>query len=376
MADDVITVDGPAGAGGRGSWGRREFDSATSVLRDTGYLVVLKTAIGAACLSLVVLGVIVQLHPLGPRGVEHRVIHGLVLASAAAMGLRWLYGPWPTHRGAVAFVVWGDLSIATCAIVMAAPAGQLNTTIHMGLIGVFAAFLLGWRVLAAHCVFATTTILGLTAWAVLSGQATLLDLYIYYDPALTSVVVLPVVIQAVIEAVRRSIGRTSRQAVRDPLTGLYNRRGMRAAVTATLDTLVTAPVMAIAVIDLDDFKTLNDTRGHHAGDTALREIAHHLHGIVRHDGDLVARTGGDEFIVIAYLNTIEGLASFSKRCAALHDDPSLASTSIGIAGHPTGDPNFDLDTLLHHADTAMYEAKRAGGRHLALHTGDSTTGPQ
>ena len=352
------------------AWGQREFDFATSALEATGYLRALEVGIGALCGSMVALGVVVQFHPMGPHGLNHRLIHGLVLASAAAVGLWWLARPWPSHRAAIAFVVWADLSVVVCASMLSAPPAQLCATIHLGLIGVFAAFLLGWRILAAHCAFATAAVLGLTAWGVLGGHATLLDLYIYYAPALSSVVVLPIIIQSVIEAGRRMVGRTARHAVRDPLTGLFNRRGMERSVGVALGTRVTSTLMALAVVDLDCFKLLNDTLGHKAGDAALCEVARHLRDIIRHDGDLVARTGGDEFVLIANLDESSELDSFIDRCADLHRNSTLdISTSIGIAWQGIDEPDFDFDSLLRHADTAMYQAKRHGGNHLIVHNG-------
>ena len=156
---------------------------------------------------MAVLGLIVQFHPLGPHGVATRAVHGAVLVSTVAVGLWWLIRPWPGYRSAIAFVVWADLAVAIDASVLSAPQSRLCATIHMGLIGVFVAFLLGWRILAWHCAVATATIVGLVMWAVLRDRVSVLDLYIYFAPALSSVVVLPVVIQAVIEGARRSIGR-------------------------------------------------------------------------------------------------------------------------------------------------------------------------
>ena len=357
------------GSSQRSPWGRQEYDSATPALRATGYLGALKVVIGALCMSMVLLGAIVQFHPLGPHGLDRRLIHAAVLASAAVVGLCWMVRPWPSYRGAVAFVVWADLGVATDAALLSAPSARLCATIHMGLAGVFIAFLLGWRILAVHSAFAAATILTFTVWGVVGDHASLLDLYIFYAPALSSVVALPVFIQAVIEAGRRSMGRTAHQAIRDPLTGLLNRRGMHATVESGLSTLVTSTLMAVAVVDVDRFKELNDTHGHDAGDAALREVAHCLRGIIRHDGDLVARTGGDEFVLIVYLEDSDGLDSFVERCTDFRDRHALpVRTSIGIAWQGTGDAHFHLETLLQRADTAMYRAKRAGGDQLVTHT--------
>lgn len=350
-------------------WGRREYASATEVVRASGYLGMLKAAIGVMCLSMLVLAILVQLHPLGPPTPSLRVVHAAVAATAVVVGPLWIVRPWPSHRWALAFVAWADVSIAICGIVLGGPSAQINTTIHMGLVGVFAAFLLGMRVLAVHCAFATLVITGLTAEAILHGHGTLLDLFIYYSPALTTVVLLPVIIQAVIEAGRRSIGRTARDAIRDPLTGLLNRRGMRTTVRSTVNTLSSSDLMMVAVVDLDRFKELNDAQGHTAGDAALLDMARHLRSIVRKNGDLVARTGGDEFAVVAYLESDDGLPGFVQRCTQLHADPTLIGTSIGIAWGTIDGEDFDLDVLIRRADAAMYLAKQQGGGRIVLQDG-------
>lgn len=90
------------------------------------------------------------------------------------------------------------------ACTLSAPASRLGALAHMGLIGVFAAFLLGWRVLAVHCVFATVAIFGLMGWNARLGEATWFDQYVYSAPALSSVVLLPIITQVVIEGGRRS----------------------------------------------------------------------------------------------------------------------------------------------------------------------------
>ncbi len=354
--------------------GKREFEFATAAVRTTGYLPFLKYGICALCLSMAALGLIVQFHPMGPHGLTARVIHGAVLSTAVVVGVWWLVRPWPRYRGAIAFVVWADVCIIVCAALTSTPQARLCATIHLGLIGVFAAFLLGWRILGMHCVLASSAIVGFTAWAVVSGQASLFDLFIYIAPAVSSVVVLPVVMQAVIEAGRHSIGRVTVQATRDPLTGLLNRRGMDAAVRAAASTASGDEVVvaAVAVIDVDRFKSLNDEHGHDVGDAALQDIARRLVAMIR-PVDIAARIGGDEFLVIAYFEHRSGVDSFVDRCTAnlLHRKGNEnVSTSVGIACQPTVDGHVDVDELVRRADSAMYRAKRRGGNAVVVSAPD------
>jgi diguanylate cyclase (GGDEF)-like protein len=122
----------------------------------------------------------------------------------------------------------------------------------------------------------------------------------------------------------------------------------------------------VLFIDLDRFKHINDSLGHHVGDELLRSVARRLVQAVR-TGDTVSRLGGDEFVVV--LNGVSGPEEVSlivqqRLIARVREPHAVAgaelhvSCSIGIAMYP-GDAD-DLDTLMRHADTAMYEAKAAG----------------
>lgn len=354
--------------------GRDEYQFATLALRSGGHIGLLKAAIGGLCLSMAILGWVVQLHPLGPNGTPVRLIHLLASSSALIMAAWWLWGRWPSYVQAVAFVAWADVSLAVAASVLSAPQSRICATIHFGLIGMFAAFLLGKKVLAVHCAFAVTVITALTAYSTFVDQVGWFDLYIYFAPALSTVVVMPVALQAVIDGGRKMARATARDALRDPMTGLYNRRGMyRAAQEFITDQ--PAGVLTVAVVDLDRFKDLNDTYGHDHGDAVIRAVGTALKACVR-SRDVVARVGGDEFVVIAILDSPSGLDGFIERirdAAATSASAVTVTTSIGIASRSiTTDAYNDtaLDTVLAHADTAMYDAKRSGGNRIAHYAFD------
>jgi len=157
----------------------------------------------------------------------------------------------------------------------------------------------------------------------------------------------------------------------DPLTGLPNRSLLRDRVQRAL-THSTRHMNhgAILFIDLDNFKTLNDTKGHNIGDLLLIEVAKRLQDCIR-SGDTVARLGGDEFVVVLdELNedTQQAAAQAQdigeKVLASLNQPFNLqgfehhSSASIGVSLFR--DNEIGMDDLLRHADTAMYQAKTSG----------------
>ncbi len=157
----------------------------------------------------------------------------------------------------------------------------------------------------------------------------------------------------------------------DPMTGLHNRRAVIDEVAAILAHPVrSGQAMAMLFIDLDDFKPVNDRLGHAAGDALLTEVAHRIRRATRR-GDLVARIGGDEFLVFltALRDTADAGLTAHKLLEAisapvlLGDDEVHVTASIGVCAATTGDAT---DTVLERADTAMYEAKRAGGNRVHM----------
>jgi diguanylate cyclase (GGDEF)-like protein len=156
------------------------------------------------------------------------------------------------------------------------------------------------------------------------------------------------------------------QATTDALTGLVNRRSFEEHVRITLGGMRGSDGVGIIFVDLDRFKEINDVHGHLAGDEVLVEAAHRLSSAVR-DGDVVARLGGDEFTILLRsvrapgdaVAVAERVLSLMRQPIVLSDATQVSTTpSVGIALALQDDR--DPAQLLKNADTAMYEAKRAG----------------
>ncbi|MEO6445803.1 MAG: EAL domain-containing protein [Gemmatimonadaceae bacterium] len=156
------------------------------------------------------------------------------------------------------------------------------------------------------------------------------------------------------------------QAMHDPLTGLPNRAFFRARVVSALARDGGRSEVAVLFLDLDNFKTINDSLGHAAGDHLLREVASRLLHATR-GCDIAARLGGDEFaIIVDRVGADADVERVAQRILHALEVPVATGgklvhigVSIGIARSPEGGAG-DADALLLSADTAMYEAKHRG----------------
>ena len=209
-------------------------------------------------------------------------------------------------------------------------------------------------VLAAILAFATVALCLLTV-----GQFTDID---PVGIALATATVLAGMARAGFTVVAR-LRETRTQALTDDLTGLSNRRHLVDTLHATIESAQDeGDELALLLIDLDGFKELNDTLGHHAGDEVLRQIGPRLQDLLRND-DTLARLGGDEFAVILRPGDEASASTAGLRLrAALEESFAVGGihvhidASVGIALYPNHAP--DAMGLLQRADVAMYQAKR------------------
>ena len=173
-----------------------------------------------------------------------------------------------------------------------------------------------------------------------------------------------------------ALGTIQDMATHDSLTGLHNRASMTDALEhAVSKARRGGESLAILFIDLDGFKSVNDTLGHATGDQLLREIAQRLRAKVR-QSDLVARLGGDEFVVmVETITDRHGVQLLAAKILAAVGEPMqlqghevTVTASIGISVFP--DDGSDVSSLLANADMAMYRAKALGHNRATEYSAD------
>jgi diguanylate cyclase (GGDEF)-like protein len=182
-----------------------------------------------------------------------------------------------------------------------------------------------------------------------------------------AVLVVPAVMLTRANGVRdRLVEELKQQAAIDPLTGLVNRRSFDEALETTLRRPVGAGT-ALVLIDVDSFKTINDSHGHPIGDAVLVHLAEVLREQIRTDDAVLSRLGGDELAVLLRDCTPEVAARRAEdlllavRSTPLDlTDGTLLSLSISLGVAHVPEQQGDLTSLYHEADVALYDAKRGG----------------
>lgn len=157
----------------------------------------------------------------------------------------------------------------------------------------------------------------------------------------------------------------TQMAMHDALTGAWNRRWFDHWLCEEINRAERySRSLSLIMLDLDLFKVVNDTHGHPAGDTVLKEVANQCLSIIR-TTDTLSRFGGEEFCVLMPETSSEAACGLAERLRAgvesleiMHNEIKLGITvSLGVA---VFSPGMDAETMLHHADESLYHAKRNG----------------
>ncbi|MGZ4136062.1 MAG: putative bifunctional diguanylate cyclase/phosphodiesterase [Actinomycetota bacterium] len=277
------------------------------------------------------------------------------LASLRPPSPWWQLGP----AVLVAAIVGYSVNALLCAVYFHLRTGEGTFAILRDMhVGVFGEFVVSYMGLALFAVIVATTFLRIGPWSIAVFIAPLA----FARQMFTRTQSLQVATNELAVKQREN----EYQALHDALTDLPNRvlfqQKLRETIGARSES---SGIVAVMLIDLDHFKEINDTLGHHFGDALLQEIGPRLGGTLRAD-DMMARLGGDEFGLVlpdlddeaSAIRVAERILEELERPIAVEALQLDVSGSIGIALYPTH--SEDVETLLRRADVAMYAAKESG----------------
>jgi diguanylate cyclase (GGDEF)-like protein len=221
-------------------------------------------------------------------------------------------------------------------------------------------------------------LLGPRGSAVLSGSRILVGVILAALILLALALIVPLV-----RDLRQQHERAEEEAITDALTGLSNHRRFRQILSKEVERAKRFDrPLSVVMLDLDDFKAINDNHGHLQGDRVLREVGHILRAESR-EVDEPARYGGEEFAIVLPETRVEGAMEVGERIRRRLDAMRLpldgrtedisVRASVGVAGSP--DQSLDVNTLIKSADQALYGAKQQGKNRTARAAGRRAAEP-
>ncbi|WP_405164076.1 GGDEF domain-containing protein [Nocardia sp. NBC_01499] len=335
-----------------------------------------KFMLGAGGLVMLLIAVLASVAQGDVAGWVGDVQGGVEATVAGLWTLRWWFLPWPREIESLVWIVLFDIDttandllvhdrvVGVLGVVLLTAMGAYVTVFHSPRI---LALHVGWTLLTS-VVLAFLMFRGELADATRAGGGHQRE-----DLALGLAVVLVmlVVVGVMLPFVQFCHWLLRADALSDPLTGLLNRRGLDSYLSSHI-VHCRRESAYVATLDMDRFKAVNDTFGHPFGDEVLMRTAQRLREAADSDA-LIARTGGEEFVIVGCL--YEDAATVGERLRkAIETMPGLPlaiTASVGIAvldGSSTADPNnvATYRRLLRRSDSAMYRAKRRGGNAVAV----------
>ncbi|OZF30235.1 hypothetical protein CH294_24520 [Rhodococcus sp. 14-2483-1-1] len=336
---------------------------------------IIRVVFGTATMMYALTSILMLFSDLGPRGTTAIGWVALVLVIQVAVAARCVLGPIPGKKWFIGFLAFGDI-LTTSVLILYDPIASLIGTVLFAITGALCTYFLSPRLLVAHLVWTATCIVGFgirTFVTVMNDDVDYID-----GPAVaTATVVLllaTVGVPVFAQVAWTTLSNDAKRSVLDPLTGVYNRRGIDSEL---LDLWQQAHYrdmsMAFMVVDIDKFKSVNDRFGHSRGDDVIVRVADRLRRLVRHQGGVLARTGGEEFLV-ALVGDARGMVDLGfdiVRVLCDHRDDIPVTVSVGMALLREDSALWDVGTSVvgraaRTADAAMYRSKQSGGNSLVI----------
>ena len=316
--------------------------------------------IAAIVALLGIVPVLMMFTPAGPAGPVTRALAVAITICCAVMAVLWLLR-WPTRSQSTVFVVVANVCIATSCLIERWPGTGIHGCTAFAALAGYVAFFHTSRYLTFTLVMAVATAVTCAVGIIAQGDVAL---------AVSKLVIMVASILAVpfcVQVLVHTLGLDAVKSDTDPLTELPNRRGFRRSVhvLASESTRNSTAHLTVVMVDLDDFKRINDTAGHAAGDQTLIAVGDILRRSRRGDS-VVARVGGEEFVVAMSGDRNEAIGLAERIRREIAQTPSRVTASIGVASGSffrmvSREIPTQVDRLVDSADRAMYTAKRAGG---------------
>jgi len=266
---------------------------------------------------------------------------------------------WPSRRSSRAYAVLAAVCVSAACLIALPPQHGLTSCVVFVVIAGLVAFThtSPFLMLVLAIAVYTTVRCGLRAAAGGDTALALSEMML----VLVSILTVPMVGQVLVQL----LGADAVNSDVDALTGLHNRRGFHRAVGDRASRPVRRRgALGVVMVDLDEFKQVNDTRGHAAGDRVLTSVAMVLRRVSGTDV-VVARIGGEEFCIAGKMSDAQLRHLADRVRTAVEGLPHTVTASVGTASAPRHPATQDaLDELLCAADRAMYAAKRAGGNRV------------
>jgi diguanylate cyclase (GGDEF)-like protein len=335
------------------------FDWLTLYLNTRGLRLIWRAMIAAVIASIAVVPAVVLLRPTLPHYPAAVIVAPVCSGFGVLVALSWLIH-WPSRGRSLMFSLVGSICIASACLLQGDPLAGLLGCSAFAVLGGYIAFFHTPRDMVINF-----------AIAMITAAALAVRLVRYYDTvvagcALLLVLVLNAAFSFAVQWLVHALGSDLRSSSRDALTGLLTRRTFYQSTYALLLRRREGPrYLGVALIDLDNFKRINDTHGHSAGDKALVAVGGALR-LACPPTSTIARLGGEEFVVADTYPTDDLHHIAEKLRAAIAAIRFPVTASVGIVSAPLA-ARFEpaerglIDDLVHLADTVMYDAKHAGG---------------
>ncbi len=350
------------GLAGIARWWRQpdRYDWLVQLVESSGYGRFTRWGVAGACAAIGVWPILMVFSPQGVTGVWSRPVTVAGGTVALLFSCWWLYG-WPTYRQSKTIVVILNATVAVNCVLYVVEGKPVTGTLAFALTASYVACVHTLPYLVVVLAMATVPILMQVTSVGLAGDfpAALADGVL----RMVAVIVVPMTVRTLVQL----LGDNAVVSDLDPLTDLANRRGLVRAVRRLVGPAVAdGPArICITMIDIDDFKTINDTRGHAAGDDVLVALGQILRRVCP-DESVIARIGGEEFAMVALCGEADAVRTAERLRAEFAATNLDFTVSFGVVTTRLS-PKAAADTIqlteqwLGAADQAMYVAKRAGG---------------